>query len=185
MATATASTKAKKGGDISDAFVSLSQTTRLALLDDYRQLKLALVEGREDAMVAGWTRLLQQLRAEVREVEQKGSEIIPRVKFEHLNGGLSEDQKSEIFKRGVIIVEDVVDEKEARGYKTAVEDYVHANPQTKGVPLPPPFRRLRKKYELTIPQAILKTIPRSSNSTGPLPRSQPAPIPTYWRRSGC
>lgn len=128
-----ASTQAKKEGDISDAFVSLSQTAHSALPDEYRQLKLALVEGREDAMVASWTRLLRQLRLAVREVEQKGSDIIPRVNFEDLNGGLSEQKKGEILNRGVVVVEGVVDEKEAIGYKTAVEDYVRANPQTKGI----------------------------------------------------
>lgn len=123
----------KKEGDISDAFVSLSNTSQEPLPDRYRQLKLSLIEGHEDAVVSSWKSLLHRLKIENEEVAGKGSEIIPRVKYQELVDGLDKVRREEIKKRGTVVVEGVVEEDEARGYKTSAEDYIKANPHTKGM----------------------------------------------------
>ncbi|KAG6018681.1 hypothetical protein E4U40_007938 [Claviceps sp. LM458 group G5] len=123
---------ARKEGDISDAFVSLSGAKRDALPDRFRQLKYDLIRGREKKIVESWTRLLRKLRMENETIALKGSEIIPQVEFTHLDTGLCE-LKDEIKKRGVVVVKGVVPEAEARAYKEEVEEYVRRNPWTRGM----------------------------------------------------
>lgn len=128
---ATAAAAAKKEGDISDAFVSLSGAARPPLPDRFRQLKCDLVRGREQQIVDSWGRLLRQLRIENNIISQKGSDVIPQVDFSDLDAGCDK-LKDEIRKRGAIVVRGVIPEAEARAYKEEVEDYVKKNPWTRG-----------------------------------------------------
>lgn len=125
------STAAKKEGDISDAFVSLSGMKRGPLPDRYRELKRDLVRGREQVIVDGWTKLLAQLRTENEIIAQQGSSVIPQVEFSRLEADIG-SWKDEIRKRGAVVVRGVVPEKEARSYKNEVEEYVRRNPWTRG-----------------------------------------------------
>lgn len=124
-------TNAKREGDISDAFVSLSGAKRDPLPDRFRQLKCDLVRGREEQLTTSWKRLLRSLQKENEIIARKGSNVIPQVEYAHLESGVA-DLKSEILKRGAIVVRGVVPEAEARAYKEQVEDYVHTNPWTRG-----------------------------------------------------
>ncbi|KAG5993774.1 hypothetical protein E4U54_003275 [Claviceps lovelessii] len=133
----TATAAARKEGDISDAFVSLSGAKRDALPDRFRQLKCDLVRGREKQMTDGWTRLLRKLRQENEVIAQNGSDVIPQVDFAHLDAGCSA-LKDEIKKRGAIVVRGVVPEGEARAYKEEVEEYVRRNPWTRAFPADTP-----------------------------------------------
>ncbi|RFU78247.1 duf1479 domain protein [Trichoderma arundinaceum] len=121
----------KRQGDISDSFVSLSGGEQVPLPDRFRQLKLDLVRGREKQIVASWTKLLRTLREENELIAQKGPQIIPQVEFADLENGLDNKAKEEIKKRGVVVVHGVIPEKEARGYKARVEEYVQKNPNTR------------------------------------------------------
>lgn len=121
---------AKKEGDISNAFTSLSQAHQDPLPDHYRHLKISLIQGHEEAVVASWKRLLARLKVENREVERRRSGVVPRVRYGELVNGLSEERKRDIRARGVVVVEGVVEEEVARGYKSSVEEYVKANPHT-------------------------------------------------------
>ena len=121
----------KKEGDISDAFVSLSGAKRDPLPDRFRQLKCDLVRGREREITQSWTRLLRALRKENDHIAAKGSDVIPQIEYKDLEKGIS-GLKSEILKRGAVVVRGVVPEGEARAYKQEVEDYVKANPWTRG-----------------------------------------------------
>lgn len=122
----------KRQGDISDSFVSLSGAEQTALPDRFRQLKLDLARGREKEIVAGWTRLLRTLQEENEVIAQKGPAVIPQVEFADLDNGLDNKVKEEIKKRGVVVVHGVIPEREARGYKARVEEYVKKNPHTRG-----------------------------------------------------
>ncbi|KAK1723373.1 uncharacterized protein BDZ83DRAFT_626510 [Colletotrichum acutatum] len=123
----------KKEGDISSVFVSLSGTAREALPDRFRVLKGDLIADHEDAVVASWGRLLRALREENQVIREKGPAIIPSVEFKDLEGDI-ERLKGDIRKRGAAVIRGVVDEKEARGYKEEVEEYVRKNPSTKAFP---------------------------------------------------
>ncbi|KAH7143246.1 hypothetical protein DER46DRAFT_110953 [Fusarium sp. MPI-SDFR-AT-0072] len=123
----------KKEGDISDAFTSLSGAQREPLPDRYRQLKLNLLQGREDKIVQGWKKLLRELRRENEIVAKKGPGVIPQIDFKDLeksNDGL----RDEVKKRGVVVVRGVIPEGEARAYKAEVEEYVAKNPSTRAFP---------------------------------------------------
>lgn len=123
---------AKKEGDISDAFTSLSGAQREPLPDRYRQLKLALLQGREDKIVQSWKKLLSELRRENEIVANKGPGVIPQIEFKDLERS-SDGFREEVKKRGVVVVRGVVPEGEARAYKAEVEEYVARNPSTRGI----------------------------------------------------
>lgn len=121
----------KKEGNIADAFTSLSGGNYPSLPDSYRQLKLALVDGHENKVVASWENLLSELKRENQIIVGKGSAVIPQVKYADLESDV-ERVKDEIRLRGVVIVRGVIPQDEARAYKEEVEVYVKRNPWTKG-----------------------------------------------------
>ncbi|KAF8866446.1 hypothetical protein BDZ45DRAFT_795500 [Acephala macrosclerotiorum] len=75
----------------------------------------------EERVTESWDLLLKQLTTETELVEQKGSSIIPQIKFVDLGKALEEFVK-EIRWRGVDVVKGVVMEEEARGYKAEMEE---------------------------------------------------------------
>lgn len=121
----------KREGDISDSFASLSGIKDQPLPDEFRQLKLSLVQGREEKIQASWTRLLDELRVENDIVAQRGPSVIPEIRFNHLHHDLGRF-KNEIKKRGAVVIRDMIPEEEARAYKFELEEYIRKNPQTKG-----------------------------------------------------
>ncbi|KAH7159595.1 DUF1479 domain protein [Dactylonectria estremocensis] len=152
MATAAA---AKKEGDISDAFVSLSGADREPLPDRFRALKCDLVRGRERDIERSWTRLLRTLRRENDVVAARGPDVIPQVEFADLDTGI-DNLKGEIRKRGAVVVRGVIPEAEARAYKEEIEEYVKQNPSTRAFPQHDP-----QVYELywSAPQLKARTHP--------------------------
>ncbi|OJD35697.1 uncharacterized protein BKCO1_1500088 [Diplodia corticola] len=133
-ATAPASTQ-KRAGDISDAFASLSGKEFTPLEPRYATLKKNLIAGHEDAIRASWERLLKDLRTEIPHIVEQGSKIVPEVQYKDIvNGTVSHEFVDEHRKRGVAVVRGVVEEKEARGYKDEIEEYVRKNPHTKAFP---------------------------------------------------
>ncbi|KAI9739927.1 MAG: hypothetical protein M1818_004983 [Claussenomyces sp. TS43310] len=127
---ATAATQAKKEGDISSVFVSLSGGEAPNLPEKFADVKKKIVSGREDKLLASWERLLDALKRETKIIEERGSEIIPSVTSGELQAkvpGFQDDLK----KRGCAVIRDVVPMAEARAYKEEVEQYVKDNPSTK------------------------------------------------------
>jgi intein/homing endonuclease len=121
----------KQEGDISSVFASLSGVKAPPLPERFRELKLSLVAGREEKIIASWNRLLATLKTENEDVANRGTSIIPSVRFENLDEELAAS-RDEIRKRGVVVIRGVIPEDEARAYKTDVEEYVRKNPHTKG-----------------------------------------------------
>lgn len=121
----------KAEGDISDTFASLSGRKPQPLPDRFRELKLRLAAGHEDAIIASWNRLLDTLRKENDLIARAGPSIIPEVRFSHLHDDLA-TLKPEIKKRGVAVIRGVIPEDEARSYKFSIEEYIRQNPQTRG-----------------------------------------------------
>lgn len=131
MAAMNAPPGGKAEGDISDTFASLSGREAQPLPDRFRELKLRLVSGREDAVISSWKHLLATLRRENDAIARAGPSIIPNVRFSHLHEDL-ENNKDEIKKRGVAVIRGVIPEDEARAYKFEIEEYTRQNPQTRG-----------------------------------------------------
>lgn len=122
----------KKEGDISDAFMSMSGAKREPLPDRYRQLKVKLLQGREDKIVQSWNKLLRELKRDNEIVAKKGPGVVPQIEFKDLERS-SDALREEVRKRGVVVVRGVVPEGEARAYKAEVEEYVARNPSTRGI----------------------------------------------------
>ena len=130
----TSTQPARKEGDISSVFVSLSskdgeQQTQLP--EEFAHLKKRLIAGREDQIQRSWNRLLYQLREEVRTIQHHGSEVIPSIDYKDIHAAPRSFQ-DELRKRGVAVIRGVVPENEARGYKEEIEEYVRENPGTRG-----------------------------------------------------
>jgi uncharacterized protein DUF1479 len=121
----------KKEGDISSVFISLSRTSTNKLPERFTAIKRQLIASNEDAIRSSWHRLLECLAAENKGVAQRGHSIVPQIDFADLSRP-SDEFLAEVRKRGVAVVRGVVPENEARAYKTAIEEYVRANPGTKG-----------------------------------------------------
>lgn len=127
--------KARKEGDISSVFVSLSGDGASGphLPERFVAVKNQLLRDNRDAVTASWTRLLNRLSEENQIVKERGSSIVPQINFEDLDNppaGFSDELK----KRGVAVIRGVVPESEARTYKDDIQQYVRDNPWTKGNP---------------------------------------------------
>lgn len=162
----------KREGDISDSFTSLSLPGKSTPLPDrFRQRKLDLVRGREDAIIASWERLLPILRRENAIVTQRGSSIVPEVRFQNLHDDL-QAKRDEIRQRGAAIIRGVIPQDEARAYKFQIEEYVRQNPQTRGQPTPFPLVQHR---HLTSPRLPSRKPPGDRTLLVTLPTSCPHP----------
>ncbi|KAH7928102.1 DUF1479-domain-containing protein [Leucogyrophana mollusca] len=80
-----------------------------------------------------WNDLLAQLELRAQEVAKEGPNFIPQVKFEDLEK-LTPEQVDVIRRKGSIVIKDVVPDDEAAGWKTALEDFIKANPHVEGFP---------------------------------------------------
>ncbi|KAI9769885.1 MAG: hypothetical protein M1835_006643 [Candelina submexicana] len=129
---ATVST-AKKEGNISSVFVSLSGTESEPLPSRFADLKGRLIGGHEDLLRDSWKRLLRDIREEIEVVAQLGCKVVPEIQFKDL-GKAPEPFQIEHRKRGVAIIRDVVPESTALQYKEDIRAYVKDNPQTKAFP---------------------------------------------------
>ncbi|KAI0391224.1 DUF1479 domain protein [Xylariaceae sp. FL0594] len=126
----------KREGDISDSFVSLSGAKDRPpppLPQRFLDLKKSLVSGHEDEVISGWNRLLPRLRQENSIIAKAGSSVVPCLEFADIEKDAARF-RSEIEKRGVAVVRNVIPEHEARAYKKDIEDYVRLNPSTRAFP---------------------------------------------------
>ncbi|KAJ4004996.1 hypothetical protein NW752_011509 [Fusarium irregulare] len=180
---AVAAAAAKKEGDISDAFTSLSGAQREPLPDRFRVRKLDLVRGREEQIEQSWKALLRELRKENDVVAKKGPSVIPQVdynEFERSAGSL----KEEIRKRGVVVIKGVVPEDEARAWKGEIEEYVRKNPSTRAFPShdpqvyelywsAPQLKARSHPNFLHVQQRLMSLLWHNSNPDTPISLSQP------------
>ena len=170
---ATQAKAAKKEGDISSVFVSLSGAAPAKLPSRFAEIKRQLIQGNEDRVLASWQRLLEQLSKENEIVAQKGPDVVPQIHFKDI-GKPSTEFLKEVKKRGVAVVRGVVPVDEARGYKTEVEEYVRANPWTKGTIFPfPEFFAGIEQANANVAGIQLSPVMtlKFSNSTGLRPKS--------------
>ncbi|RXG50558.1 hypothetical protein VDGE_07476 [Verticillium dahliae] len=132
---AEATASARKEGDISSVFRSLSGADDEVLPTRFADVKRALLRRSpsREVLHASWNRLLERLRAETEEIKANRNTIVPEIPFSDLANPSSSFNEA-FRKRGVAVVRQVVPEDEARSYKTEVEKYIAANPSTKAFP---------------------------------------------------
>lgn len=122
-------------GDISSVFASLSGTKARPLDPRFADIKLGLIAGHEDEIVASWKRLLLILRDEIEMIATGGPKVIPDIPFGNISSAAAVASFApELKKRGVAVIRGVVSEDTALGWKEGIKRYVRANPQTKAFP---------------------------------------------------
>lgn len=119
---------------IASAFASLSSGSA-DLPSRFAALKRELISGKENAILAGWNRLLERLSIE--KLQNLDASIIPEVNFSEItanNGSIPKDIAQRLRESGTVIIRGLVDEAQALKWKDQIRDYVNENPQTKGFP---------------------------------------------------
>lgn len=125
---------AKKEGDISSVFVSLSGGNAPQLSERFASIKRQLIAGNADRVRHSWDRLLSKLHQANDQVRREGPSIVPSIEYSDIHRAPIETVEA-IKDRGVAVIRGVVPENEARAYKEEVERYVKLNPWTKGTAL--------------------------------------------------
>jgi hypothetical protein len=93
------------------------------------------------------------------------SQYIPQVDFQDL-GNLTSEQLDTIRHKGSVVIRGVVEEREAAGWKTALEDFIKSNPHVEGGPS---FQNKLSDSQLTpcrfprTRQTILSTLVRNDS----------------------
>ena len=135
---ATATTRehvAKKEGDISSVFASLSGGESVPLPERFAKVKQDLIAGNEAAITASWTRLLSRLRSEIDAIATTGSAIIPEIEYSEIrNHSRIHGFSRGLRRRGAAVVRGVVSEDTALGWKAEIKEYIKQNPTTKAFP---------------------------------------------------
>lgn len=123
---------AKKEGDISSVFVSLSGQKPKPLPARFAELKRNILRGREEQFTSSWNELLRNLKSENEIVAHEGPNIIPQIDFKDIRRNDSEFVCA-LKKRGVAVIRGIIPESEARQFKNDIEEYVQQNSSTKGM----------------------------------------------------
>ncbi|KAG1736520.1 hypothetical protein EDB19DRAFT_1896026 [Suillus lakei] len=94
---------------------------------DLKHEIVATTPNYERRLTESWNDLLQEL-------DERTTEIyVPQVHFQYLDT-LIPEQLDDIRRKGAIIIHGVVEESEAISWKTALEDFIKANPHVEGFP---------------------------------------------------
>jgi hypothetical protein len=133
----------KESGTIASVFATLSGGSLSdSLPERFGTLKKSIVKSQlhAQALQIAWVEVLASLKQETQEVIKGGANLIPVVQYpgddvvgdKKLAEWLDSKTIANVKKRGTVIVKGVVSEEEALGYKQSIQDYVAANPHTKG-----------------------------------------------------
>lgn len=127
--------RARKEGDISSVFASLSGAAVQPLPDRFADIKTSLIRDNESAIEASWFRLLKSLRTDIEHIVSVGSDILPSIDFGQIhNPSRVQPFEHGIRKRGAGIIRGVVHDKVALGWKEEIKEYIKKNATTKGFP---------------------------------------------------
>ncbi|KUL88691.1 hypothetical protein ZTR_05216 [Talaromyces verruculosus] len=126
--------RAEGASSIASAFASLSNGST-ELPPRFAALKREIISGNEDAVLAGWNRLLERVSLE--KLRNVDTSLIPEVEFRDIaanDGNIPKEVVESLRKCGTIVIKGLVDEAQAVQWKEQIRDYVNKNPQTKGFP---------------------------------------------------
>ncbi|KAJ7612542.1 hypothetical protein FB45DRAFT_914893 [Roridomyces roridus] len=87
----------------------------------------------EQDLTKAWTEVLVEMGKVTAVIAKEGSAYIPQVAFADLDT-LTPQQIADIKRKGTVVVKDVVDDAQARKWKTELEEFIKANPQSDGMP---------------------------------------------------
>jgi len=127
--------RARKEGDISSVFASLSGAEATPLPGRFADIKTAIIRNNESRIQDSWSRLLKALRSEIQHIASAGSNIIPSIDFNQIgNNSHTQSFGNGLRKRGAAIVRGVIAEDVALAWKKEIKEYIKKNPQTKAFP---------------------------------------------------
>ncbi|KAJ7631784.1 hypothetical protein B0H17DRAFT_1108604 [Mycena rosella] len=87
----------------------------------------------EQDLTKAWNEVLAELATVAKTIAKEGPAYIPQVAFADLDK-LNEAQIADIKRKGTVVITDVVDDAQARGWKVSLEEFIKANPQSEGFP---------------------------------------------------
>ncbi|KAI7973673.1 hypothetical protein EIK77_004279 [Talaromyces pinophilus] len=126
--------RAEGASSIASAFASLSSGST-ELPPRFAALKREIISGNENAVLAGWNRLLERVSLE--KLRNVDTSLIPEVEFRDIaanDGNIPKEVVKSLRKCGTIVIKGLIDEAQAVQWKEQIRDYVNKNPQTKGFP---------------------------------------------------
>lgn len=126
------SIEARAGSDISSVFNTLGDVSTDIFPPRFIDVKKNLVKNPK-ALHESWISLKKTLKEKIKEVETKGSDVIPSIEYKDLEN-LDPKARADVLDKGCVIVRNVFTKEEGRRFKTDVDNYVETNPQTKGFP---------------------------------------------------
>ncbi|KAJ7511697.1 hypothetical protein B0H11DRAFT_711832 [Mycena galericulata] len=98
------------------------------------KLKIAAANPNfEHDITKAWIEVLGELDKVTKVIVQEGPTYIPQFSFAELNK-LTPAQIADIKRKGTVVIKDVVDDEEARAWKTSLEEFIKANPHAAGFP---------------------------------------------------
>jgi hypothetical protein len=119
----------KPKGDISSVFGHLGGKEN-TLDAKFLDLKKELAAKDPKAFTESYNRLLASFEKESKLIQEKGSDIIPQITLGDIikaDGKFPEHLLPEIRKRGCVVIRNVIDQEEAKGYKEKIQSYVKRN----------------------------------------------------------
>ena len=124
---------AKREGDISSVFPSLSEDVIPPPPSRFADLKSRLIAGYEDAVQVSWHELLSKLKEEIEAIRALGSGVVPEISYSDINDVARRTRfRDSLKKRGIAVVRGVISESEALGWKELVKRYIKSNPGVRG-----------------------------------------------------
>lgn len=177
---------AKKEGDISSVFKSLSGGPAEPLPPRYADIKRNLIAGNEEAVHSSWNRLLTKLASSTKTIAKLGSAAIPTIEYSAIESQKWSDHAQfarDLKETGVAVIRGVVSEEEALLLKEEVREYIRKNPETKAFPQhdpqvyelywSPSQVQARAHPNMLKAQKFAMSHWHSSNPTAPISTSQP------------
>jgi hypothetical protein len=119
----------KPKGDISSVFGHLGGKEN-TLDAKFLDLKKELAAKDPKAFTESYNRLLASFEKESKMIQEKGSDIIPQITLGDIikaDGKFPEHMLPEIRKRGCVVIRNVIDQEEAKGYKKQIQSYIKRN----------------------------------------------------------
>ncbi|PUU75590.1 hypothetical protein B9Z19DRAFT_1131043 [Tuber borchii] len=103
------------------------------LPDRYTELKSLFTAGRERVLAESWEKLLLDHEKQAAVMKKFGSNLIPQVRFQDL-ASISKEEIEDTRERGVVVIKNVLPEKERLAVKESLKEHIKRNSWTKDFP---------------------------------------------------